>query len=770
MSSPSETLQAALRFHQAGELAQAEQLYRQILQSYPTHSGVLHQLGLMAHQLGRFDVAIQYIAEAIRHDPAQANFYNNLGEAYRASGKQAEAQEAYERALELEPNYVLPRYNFGLLLAWAGDRAGAQRQFEEAIRLQPNLAEAHNQLGEVLRSQEQRPEALAAFQAALRCRHDFVAALVNSGAVLRELERFPESQEHLARAVQLDPQSAEAHFELGNLHATQSNWAEAARCLERAVSIRPDFVAARTTLGAVKQEVGDSAAATEHYRIALQLDPDYVSALSNNGTLLQRQGLLDEALAHYDRALGLNPNFVLGLHNRASVYQSMGRIHEAITSYRTACDLEVARLKPESRHAAADHSKMLYALNFDPAFDSAAIFAEHLAWAKRYAESLTAEAPAHTNDRDPDRRVRIGYVSPNFRRQAVNFFSQPILSAHDHTQFEVFCYSAADSERCDEVTAKIKAVVDHWRDVYHDSEERLAQIIREDKIDILVDLTGHIGEGRLLTFARKPAPIQVTYIGYQATTGMSAMDYRLTDERADPPGLTDPFYTERLVRLPRAFFCYQPTADPPPITPLPARSTGYVTFGSFNNFAKVTPQVLEAWMRILARSEQSRLRVLISRSEYVERRIRELAESHGIDPSRIELHKHLPRPSYLRFIQEADISLDPFPMNGHTTTCDSIWMGVPVVMLEGQCYASRFGGSVLANVGLESLIAGSVEQYVDLAVELAQDLDRLEQLRSELRQRMADSALLDFSGFTRNLEQAYRQMWRTWCESPVEAS
>ncbi len=297
-----------------------------------------------------------------------------------------------------------------------------------------------------------------------------------------------------------------------------------------------------------------------------------------------------------------------------------------------------------------------------------------------------------------------------------------------------------------------------------DSDSQLAERVRDDRIDILVDLSGHMGANRLLAFARKPAPVQVTYIGYQNTTGMSAMDYRLTDERADPAGETDRFYTEQLVRLPRSFFCYKPTPAPD-ISALPASANGWVTFGSFNNYAKVSPAVVDAWLEILARVPESRLIVLGYSPGYLERHWHTLAERRGIAAERIELANRRSRADYLRLIARADVALDPFPCNGHTTTCDALWMGLPVVMLEGRMYAHRYGGTALAHVGLSGLIATSAEEYVEIAVRLAGDRLRLARLRQSLRQTFSDSALLDAAGFTRNLEAAYRQMWHAWCRS-----
>jgi protein O-GlcNAc transferase len=489
----------------------------------------------------------------------------------------------------------------------------------------------------------------------------------------------------------------------------------------------------------------------------LRLEPTYGAAYHHLAVLYNELRQPDAALECALKGLELEPDSATLCDNLAFALHTQGRGEEALVWYRKAVALNPSESKC--------YSNLLYSLNYIPGIDAASLFAEHRAWAERHAQPLTALAPPHANDPAPDRRLRIGYVSAHFCRHAVNHFTQPMLSSHDHRRFEIFCYS--DVLGGDDVTARLKAAADQWRDVAHKTDEQLAQMVREDRIDILVDLAGHIGGNRLLVFARKPAPVQVTYIGYQNTTGMSAMDYRLTDERADPPGTTDAFYTEQLIRLPRSFFCYQPPDEAPPITPLPARQAGRVTFGSFNSFNKVTPQAITAWLRILRRVPRSELLVLASRGGYVERKFQEIAPKHAVDPQRVKVCGRRSKGEYLKLIQQVDIALDPFPFVGHTTTCDSIWMGVPVVMLEGQTYASRFGGSVLVNVGLEDLIATTVDQYVDLAVRLAKDLDRLDKLRAELRPRMADSPLLDFKGFTRNVEQAYRQMWLKWCTRGV---
>jgi protein O-GlcNAc transferase len=819
MATGANSLQMAMDLHQAGQLAQAEQLYRQILRGNPRHPDALHLLGLIAHQAGQHETAIGTMSQAIAIDGAQPFYHGNLGEAYRALGRTAEARACYERALQLDPMFGAAHYNLGLLLE-VSRPAEAQRHFERSIGLQPDFSPAYTKLGNVLRAQAKPAEAVEAYRVALRCQPADGEALNNLAVALVDLKRFPEALASLEQALRVIPHSADVHANLGNAYCGVKDWDQAVRCYQEALRLRPNLIEARHALGNVFTIQGDLVGAAAAYIEVLRLKPDHVETLNQYGDFLQVRGQIDEALELYERALRARPESAAAHYNRANVL-ILKRMHrEAIAGFQ-----EALRLRPDFPEAYAnlaillnetsrpdealetcrralergadcdklpgimansllllgrgeeaieyyrksiallpdkpdEYSNLLYALNFMPDYDPSVLLTEHLQWARQYAEPLTAQAPPHDNDRKPRRRLRIGYLSPDFRNNAVNFFVEPLLVSHDHKRFEIFCYSTTLYP--DETTARLQAAADHWRDARHQTDEQIAALVREDKIDILVDLSGHMGRRRLLVFARKPAPIQVTYLGYQNTTGMSAMDYRITDQRADPAGLTDRFYTEKLVRLPRAFFCYQP-CEAPPITRLPALESGTITFGSFNNFAKVTPRVIDAWLEILKRVPSSRLLILAFRGGSLERRLCELAQQRGISPERVELHDKLPRQDYLRLIQQADIALDPFPFNGHTTICDSIWMGVPVVMLQGQSYASRFGGSVLANLGLEKWIANSVDDYVDLAVKSAADLPRLSKLRNELRPRMADSALLDFPGFARNLEKAYRQMWLDWC-------
>jgi protein O-GlcNAc transferase len=755
MANTADALRTALDLHNAGDLQQAEQIYRQVLAAQPHHAGALHLLGLIALQVGKYEAAIELIGAAVGIDPRQAQFHAHLADAYGNLGQWSEAVESYRRAIGIAPDFFAAHDSLGKMFRMQNNLVEAEASHREAIRLRPRSAMSHFNLGVVLQARGQIDSARDSYQQALGLDPTFAEVHFNLACIFQEQRSFSAAATAYQEALRLKPDYLDALNNYGVLAQDMGDLDGAGKCFERIVRLRPDWAMGHYNLANVHKLRRMRREAIACYLETVRLAPTYAAAYHNLAICHSEMDQADPAITYCQKGLEHEPNSAALCDSMGFALHTQGRGEEAIAWYRKA----VALAPDDARR----HANLLYALNYVPPIDPAALFSEHLVWARRHAEPLTALAAPHTNDRAPDRRLRIGYVSAHFRRHAVNYFTQPILTAHDHARFEIFCYS--DVLAVDDVTAHLQSLVDQWRDVGPKSDEELAQLVRDDRIDILVDLAGHIGGSRLLVFARKPAPIQVTYIGYQNTTGMSAMDYRLTDERADPPGKTDPFYTEQLIRLPRSFFCYRPSDDSPPITSLPARAAGRVTFGCFNTFKKTTPQVIAAWLQILSRVDDSQLLILATGGGYVERHLHELAQRQRIDPRRIKFFDRRANRDYQELLQQADIALDPFPFNGHTTTCDLIWMGVPVVMLEGETYASRFGGSVLANVGLEDLIAGTVEQYVEIAVKLAGDLERLERLRTELRQRMADSALLDFEGFTRNLELSYRQMWLKWCAS-----
>jgi predicted O-linked N-acetylglucosamine transferase (SPINDLY family) len=686
----SEALDMAVAHEQQGRVAEAESIFRQVLQAEPAHAEALYLWGHLEHRRRNHQTAVELLQRATAAEPQQAVFHHLLAESLRALGQSEPAEAAYRRAIALKPDYAVAHNNLGTLLEQYKRWDEARACFETALAIRPDFVEAHNNLGNALRGSGRMDEAIAAYRRALNLNAEYATAYFNLGGALKHCGRLAEALVAYLHAVRIQPEDFEA-------------WAN---------------------LGAVQNDLGN----------------------------------VEEAIQACQKAIELNPLAYAAHGNLGVCWQSQGRLDEAIEAYRTA-----TRLCPDN---AAQHSNLLYALNYHPAQDAVAVFAEHRAWAQRHADPLTTASLPHTNDRTGHRRLRVGYVSSHFRTHAVNAFTEGILESHDHKFVEVFCYSDVSPALRDEATARLQRHADCWRDISGRSDEEVSETIRRDRIDILVDLTGHIGGNRLLVFARKPAPIQVTYIGYQNTTGMKAMDYRLTDAWSDPPGVTDRYYTETLVRMPHGFFCYRPAAYAPAVTPLPAIVSGAVTFGSFNSVAKVTPQVLRAWAEILLRVPNSRLLLLAPLTDWLRGYVNESFERNGVNKTRIELCQRRSPRDYLELVNRADLALDPFPFNGHTTTCDALWQGVPVVSLAGSAYASRFGSSALVTLGLDDLVATKLEDYVSIAARLAQDVSRLADLRSSLRERMRRSPLLDAAGFTQNLEAAYREMWTRWCSQP----
>ena len=472
------------------------------------------------------------------------------------------------------------------------------------------------------------------------------------------------------------------------------------------------------------------------------------------GNTLTDQGQLDEAIGSCQQAVRIKPNYSEAYNNLGNALLAQGKLDEAVSSYQ-----QVLRIEPDYAEA---HSNFLFCLNYNPDADLAAIFAEHRRWGEVHTR-ISEVSSTYRNTPDSNRPLRIGYVSPDFRTHSVAFFIKPILANHDSEQVETICY--AEIPAPDATTERLKALSSGWRSTCGMTDAQIADLVQADGIDILVDLAGHTANNRLLAFARKPAPVQVTYLGYANTTGLKTIDYRLTDawtDAVEQPVLS----TEESIRLPHGLLCYAPPEAAPPVSPLPTQECGYITFGSFNNLPKVNPQVVELWSKILLALPQARL-ILKTKSlndAATRERYFALFAQNGVSPERLDLMGRTPSLSeHLALYNRVDIGLDPFPYNGGTTTCEALWMGVPVVTLAGATYAGRLGVSLLSSVGLREWIAETPAAYIELAFQFAGHPGRLCSLRANLRSRMAGSPLCDGKTFTRGLEDAYRAMWRRWC-------
>jgi protein O-GlcNAc transferase len=470
------------------------------------------------------------------------------------------------------------------------------------------------------------------------------------------------------------------------------------------------------------------------------------------GNLFKEQGRHEEALTCFRQALRLRPDFVDAFNNLGVALKDQGQISEALNCYRRALHSQ-----PDPKH----HSNLIYTLCYSLEPDALAIAEEAARWNEQHAAPHTKSVPVHGNDRSPDRRLRVGYVSPDFRDHVVGRNVWPLFREHDHSQFEIFCYSHL--RKPDNLTRSFQGCADAWRDVADLKDEQLAQHVRNDRVDILIDLAVHTADNRLLVFAQKPSPIQVSFAGYPGTTGLTTIDYRLTDPYLDPPGQHDDWYSEQSLRLPDSFWCYDPLGNELPVKALPALTQGHLTFGCLNNFCKVNVPVLKLWAQVMQGIERSHLLLLAPEGSHRKQTIEFLAQ-HGISAERVTFIGFQPRLCYLELYHRIDLGLDTFPYNGHTTSLDALWMGVPVVTLVGATVVGRAGLSQLTNVGLPELVAATPEQFVRVVVELAQDVPRLSRLRAALRERMQASPLMDARRFTRGIEAAYRMMWRRWCE------
>lgn len=701
-------------------MSQAAETYQQVIRLQPEHADALHLLGVALFQLGNTGLAAPLIRQALAAAPGHVEAAANLGVVLKAQGELAAARISLARALALKPDHV----------------------------------EAHVNLAAALNASGLTEHGMAAAGRALVFQPDHAEALINRGNAALMLGQLDQALRDSRRVAQLRPASADAQFNLGNACQSAGHLDEAIACYRRALEMRPDFTSALNNLGTALQAADRSEAALACFEQLSRALPADAEAASNHGIALKDQGRLGEARRRFDRALSLRPDYAEAHNNLGLALMAQGDLDGAVTSYRRAL-----ALKPN--HAAA-HSNLLLSLQYDAAASGADIHAESRRWAERHGKWPMHAAFANT--REPGRRLKVGYVSADFRTHSVSYFFEALLAAHDRDAVETVCYS--DSAITDATTGRLRAAAGQWRSIVGRPDSEVVGMVRADGVDILVDLAGHLGNRRLGVFARRAAPVQATWLGYPGTTGLDTMDWRITDGLADPPGAADREHGELLWRLPGPFLCYRPPDDAPAIGPLPSRVKGQVCFGSFNNLPKLTLPTIALWSRILGALPQSR--VLLKSASLADAdtcaRVRRLFADHGIAAARIETVPWVPASiGHLGLYGQVDIALDTFPYHGTTTTCEAIWMGVPVVSLAGERHAARVGASLLDAVGLQDLVAHSADEYVRIATELATDLPRLHDLRSQLRARLASSRLCDAGRFARDMETAYRGMWQAWC-------
>lgn len=748
-----EAVQRGIGYYQTGNLPQAEAAFRAILRVQPNHPDALHFLGLVAHQAGHHEHAIALITHAIRGNARNPYCHNNLGEAYRALGRLDEAKASYRTALKLKPDFPEAHNNLGAIFISLEKYEEAMAACRQAILLRPAFPSAHNNLATALGGTGDCEGAVKSYHQAIALNPDFPEAHNNLGNLLRIQRKLEEALSACSRALVLRPDFPEAHNSLGNTLHDMGRQDQAMTSYQQALHIRPDYIEARHNLGRLFHERGWLDDAEACFRKILSINPKYIEAYHDLCTLLTRRGNLDEALDYCRQALSVRPD-AAGYNSLGNALRALGRVDDAFSAYGQALEIEPGRNEVFSNWLHVTQSGTL--LTPDESL------AAHRAYADRFEAPLRSNWQLHDNSPDHDKRLKIGYLSADFRNHPVAYFMEPILANHDKGEVEIHCYY--NGSQHDEHTDRLIKYADAWVACESMTDEELAAKIRADRIDILVDLSGHTAGHRLLVFARKPAPVQVTYLGYATTTGLCAMDYRLTHELADPIDANG-FYSETLYRLPSALWCYRPQQGMPEVSPVPALRNGFVTFGSMNSLTKVSSESIAAWAKILHTLPDARLVMVTVPDGSGREIIKNRFADAGISPERLTLHGRLSPEQFWALHSEIDIALDPFPYNGGTTTCETLWLGVPVISLTGTGFVSRLGHTLLNQLNLPELVADSPADYVAMAIRLARDLSRQKTLRNELRLRMSASPIRDEAGFTRHFEAAYRDMWHRWCLS-----
>jgi protein O-GlcNAc transferase len=666
-----------------------------------TNPAEIFALAWRHHQVGGFAPAEHLYRQVLQGNPQHADAWCFLGAVCQAQGKLAEAESGYRRAVAIAPGYGSAHNCLGTLLAQLKRLPEAVASFQQALCSEPDNAEYHYNLGLAMNELGKHEAALLQFRQALRCKPDY----------------------------------PEAFNDLGNALVMAESLDEAVNSFQQALRLRPGFAQAHSNLAKALQSQGRLEEALQHCRQALRLKPDLAEAHHNLGFALLEHGHLSLALASFRQALAIQP------------------------------DLEAAQWN------------YLFCLNYDPEADPDAVFAEHVRWGQKQLEVAScqlsvarSQSPTSsetltdnwqlTTDSFTDRRLRLGFVSPDLRLHPLTRYFEPVLANLDRRQFDAFCY--AEVKQPDAVTNRLQSLATAWRWTCRLADAEVAQTIRSDRIDILVDLAGHTRNSRLAVFAHKPAPVQATWLGYMNTTGLTTIDYRLTDRVLDPPGqpIRD---TEELVRLPHGMCCFAPPADAPDVTALPAHDRGQVTFGSLNALFKLNNKVFDLWSRVLLAVPAARLLMFHDKlTTAAGENIRQEFAGRGVGSQRLVLRQGSCAPGYLGVYSEIDMGLDVFPCTGGVTTCEALWMGVPIVSLCGVRPAGRNSAALLARVGLADWAVGTPEQYVENAVRWANDLGSLADLRNGMRHRMM-ATICDAKGFTRDLEEVFRALWRRRC-------
>lgn len=754
-----EKFQRAMALHQQGQLVQAQALYEDVLTVQPEHADCLHLLGLIALQDKDYQRAAHLIEKAFQSNPANAGYFVNHGIALKELGQLEAAITSYDRAIALVPNYAAAYYSRGNAQKSLHQLDAAIASYDKALALQPTDVLAHINRGMTLEVLKQWDAAIASYDKALALAPNLPDAHYNRGNALKGLGQRDAAIVSYKAAIALKSNYAEAYTNLAVAHQELNHWDAALASCDTAIALQPSYAAAHVNRGLALHALHQWDAALSSYETAITLQPDYVNAFCNRGITLLSMGKADEAEQCYRQALAINPQFEQAHHNLALSLQTRGEIALAMQSYRAALACNSDR--------ADSHTGLLYCLSSDATVDAKTLFAEHLRFGEQFEAPLRASWQPHSNTREPERLLKVGIVSADLCRHAIATFIEPLLQElAQSSQYSLHAYYNNTIQ--DPVTARLKTYFFQWNAIAAMSDDALAAKIRADGIDILIDLSGHTALNRLLTFARKPAPIQITWMGFPGTTGLQAMDYYLTDRFFLPPGQFDHLFTEKLVYLP-ASAPFLPSTDAPEVNALPALANGYLTFGSFNRRTKISGPVVALWAQVLRALPDARMVIGAMEANEGPSLLACFADE-GIAPNRLSIFPKSDMKTYLGLHHQVDICLDTFPYNGGTTNLHALWMGVPTLTLSGSTPVSHTGATVLGHLDLGEFQAKSEKEFVDASLLFSSNLGHLSEIRSTLRQRFDTTAVRQPKILTNGIECAFRTMWNRWCSQMAAES
>ncbi len=739
-----------------GDAAGALAAYEQAVKYKPDSAAAHYNIGSAHLQLGNPREAMAACRRAIALKPDFTDAHVSLGMALSQLGESREATNSYKRAAESRPDSADLHRTLGRVMMESGQTEEAIASIDTALALNPDDAQAHHSRGIALHGLGRFDEAISSYRRAVGIDPGLMEAYSNLGSTLKELGDLDEAIACYSHALKINPASVETHHNLGLVFQERGQLEQATACHQRALDIRAGYAPAHNSLGSVLGQLGQYEKALEHFQRAIKSEPGNADGHLNVGITLAMMDQPQAAIASFRRALSIRPDNAdthVGLTN---ALKDLGQFESALTSVRRALELD-----PD---CALAHNNLLFIHNY-LADQPAAV---SLADARRFGEMAARLAPCCTewlNPPDAERRLRVGFVSGDLRDHPVGYFLEGVmaaLSSQASGRIELFAYSNHSDD--DATSRRLQALCKGWLAVQQLSDDAFARRIRDDGIDILIDLSGHTAYNRLPVFARKPAPVQATWLGYFATTGVTAIDYLIADPWTLAPD-QEAHFSEKIWRLPETRLCFTPPASDVDVGPLPALANGYVTFGSFNNLSKMNDAVVALWSRVLHAVPGSRL--FLKYQQFGEASVQqstcERFAAYGVAPDRLMFEGYVPRASYLSAYQRVDIALDPFPFPGGTTTVEGLWMGVPALTLAGERFLARQGVGLLMNAGLSEWVAADLQDYVARAVAHANDLQALAALRSGLRQQVLASAIFDASRFASHFETALRDMWRTWC-------